>query len=124
MGLRILVVDAQPQVREMFQSALGGRGHRVLCAPDGQQALFLAHQGAFQLVVVDPQLDNGDGMAILAELKRLQPAASCIVITSHPGLMGGALSLGVGLCLAKPIGERELLDLVEMVEGAPEPDPA
>src|SRR5688572_18684447 len=79
---RILVVDDELSVREFFEILLAKEGYDVVTALDGQDAMKLIRDQAFDIVVTDLQMQNGDGMALLKESKRLQPEVPVIMITA------------------------------------------
>lgn len=82
MGARILVVDDELSVREFFEILLTKEGYEVVTANDGQDALRLLKDQAFDLVITDLQMKNGDGMTLLRESKKYQPDTAVIMITA------------------------------------------
>jgi PleD family two-component response regulator len=58
-GLRILVVEDDPDVGAMLGELLTGQGHDVMAAPDGPAALDLIAHGVPDLVIADYNLPNG-----------------------------------------------------------------
>lgn len=117
--MTILVVDDDPSVRQLFVDALGESGHKVLAAPDGQAAVTLAGQQSFDLAFLDLRMPGLDGVETLGRLKGVRPQATYIMISGFAdgGLLDQAMSAGADMCLAKPIGVRELRDLVQMMSG-------
>ncbi|MGA7809877.1 response regulator, partial [Bradyrhizobium sp.] len=68
----ILIVDDEPDVRELLELFLRGEGHRTATAPDGAAALALAMRGAIQpdIILADYNLPNGmDGLQVAAKLR-------------------------------------------------------
>lgn len=68
----ILAVDDSPSMREMVRLALTNAGFKVTPAVDGQQALELARQSTFDLVLSDVNMPHMDGIELIREL-RAQP---------------------------------------------------
>jgi two-component system chemotaxis response regulator CheY len=66
---RILAVDDSPSMRDMVRIALTGAGFDVTQAADGQQALDLARQSAFDLVLSDVNMPVMDGIALIRALR-------------------------------------------------------
>ena len=67
--LRILAVEHDPPLRDLYDTLLAERGHRVLTAKTGREAL--AHLGAdIDVVVVDLRSDRSDGRTVLDALSR------------------------------------------------------
>src|SRR5207248_3838843 len=65
----ILVVDDDPDVREMLRLALAGESHTVAVAADGVQALGLLQRGHYRVLLLDLLLPSLDGFAVLHALR-------------------------------------------------------
>lgn len=68
-GGRILLVDDDPDIREMLSVALRDKGYTVLTADTGAQGLLRARQDSPDLVVLDLGLPDMDGLALSSQLK-------------------------------------------------------
>ena len=66
---RILAVDDSPSLRDMVRIALTGAGFDVTQAADGQQALDIARQSSFDLVLSDVNMPVMDGIALIRALR-------------------------------------------------------
>ena len=66
---RILAVDDSPSMRDIVRIALSGAGFEVTPAADGQQALDLARQSSFDLVLSDVNMPVMDGIALIRALR-------------------------------------------------------
>ena len=81
----ILVVEDDPDVRELVELLLAGEGHQVTAAPDGHAALALVDEGRIDpdLVLADYNLPNGmDGLEVAAKLReRLRHQVPVIILT-------------------------------------------
>ena len=74
MGTRkILVVDDEPIARENLAFILKKDGYLPLLAENGEQALDILRQEEVDLVLTDLRMKGRDGMAVLAEAKKLWP---------------------------------------------------
>jgi|GEM_PF-3390250 DNA-binding NtrC family response regulator len=60
--LRILVVDDEEIVRRALRRFLKSHGHAVTTAPDGNEALTLAHRESFDLVISDIRMPHMNGL--------------------------------------------------------------
>jgi two-component system CheB/CheR fusion protein len=68
----ILIVDDDPDVRELLELYLNGEGHRTVTAPDGLAALASATRGTIRpdLILADYNLPHGmDGLQVAAKLR-------------------------------------------------------
>src|SRR5579871_5261674 len=76
----ILVVDDNKGNREPVRLILERKGYRVDTAPDGPSALQKLADQTFDLVLLDRMMPGMSGLEVLAELRRLYPAALLPVI--------------------------------------------
>src|SRR5262249_24894999 len=87
---RILIVDDEEAVCWSLRRAFEGEGYRVAVAASAEEALGLARREPPDAVVLDVRLPGRDGLAALAELRRLSGGAPVIVATAF-----GALDVAV-----------------------------
>ncbi|HIE14163.1 TPA: sigma-54-dependent Fis family transcriptional regulator [Candidatus Bathyarchaeota archaeon] len=80
---KILVVDDEPQILDLIEFILSGKGYQVIKAKDGEKALrsFSIHKP--QLVLLDIKLPDRDGIGVLREMRRLNDEAVIIMISAH-----------------------------------------
>lgn len=74
MAQKILVVEDDEFLRELYDELLKGEGYEVTLAVDGEQGLSNISQGGFDLVLLDIMLPKMDGLEILRNLKSKPPA--------------------------------------------------
>lgn len=107
MGLRVLVVDDQADLRLLLRMQLEVDGHDVVGeAPDGQSALLAAEQLAPDAVVLDRELPDGSGLDLIAALRAAQPGLRVVVVSGDPSGEQAALAAGADgyLDKAAPLG--------------------
>jgi two-component system, chemotaxis family, chemotaxis protein CheY len=80
--IRVLVVDDDSGVREMFLYALQKRGWYAQGAEDGLQALRRLQDEEFTVVVTDLQMPRMDGLSLLREVRRMRGALPVVVQTT------------------------------------------
>jgi len=80
--VRILVVDDDPDIRELLSDRLQLMGFEPLCAKDGAEALGILRQDAPALTVLDLQLPGLGGMEVLQTIRREGLETTVIVITA------------------------------------------
>jgi DNA-binding response OmpR family regulator len=112
----ILVVDDDPQIRELLAEYLAENGLRVSLASSGKQLLAILANEAIDLVVLDLRLAGEDGMAIARSLRE----TSAIAVVMLTGVRDEAdrvmgLELGADDYLTKPFSPRELLARIRTV---------
>jgi two-component system, OmpR family, response regulator len=112
----ILVVDDDPQIRELLKEYFAENALRVSLASTGKEMLATLADEAVDLVVLDLRLAGEDGMAI-ARVLRDTSAIPIIMLTGvrdeADRVMG--LELGADDYLTKPFSPRELLARIRTV---------
>ncbi|MCL4387173.1 MAG: response regulator [Patescibacteria group bacterium] len=73
MSQRILVVEDDQFLRELYEELLTDEGYEVEVAADGDEGLTKASTGGYQLVLLDIMLPKRDGLEILRQLKDNPP---------------------------------------------------
>ena len=76
---RILIVDDDPDVREVIELTLGGQGYEVTSVGGGQAALAQLARETFDLIVCDLGMPEVDGIALYGALQR-RPAPRPVVL--------------------------------------------
>lgn len=114
---RILVVEDDPAIRAGVVTCLELEGFAVATAVDAASGRRAALHGEHDLVLLDLVLPGGDGLDLLAEIRRHRASLPVIILTARGaeadrvrGLRGGADDYVV-----KPFGAAELLARVEAV---------
>lgn len=112
---KILVVDDERTVRMMLEAALRAQGYRVLCAANGGEALQLVDSEEFDLLLLDLQLGDTDGIEILRETKSRWPTIEVILLTAHGSINSAIAALRHGAFdyLLKPAQINDIRDRVE-----------
>lgn len=113
---RILIVDDEPPILDVFVERLasGPRRFKLETAGDGYEALIKV--GAFQptLLILDVAMPRLDGIEVCRRLKATPEtrAIKILGITGYPHTIPGLLEAGADACLTKPLDfqqvEREL----------------
>jgi len=104
-GEHILVVDDVEEQREIASSILTELGYRVTTAGSGPEALALARQERFDLLLLDMILGNGmDGLETYRQFLGLAPGQKAIITSgfSESERVTEAMRLGVGCYIKKP----------------------
>jgi DNA-binding NtrC family response regulator len=110
---RILVVDDDAAVRVMLARLLRSRGYDVQVAEDAHHAEAEFKLRPPDLAIIDHQLPDGDGLALLPLLKQIDMRVPLLILTGHPSieLAVEAVKSGAENFLVKPI-ESDALCLV------------
>ncbi|HSE92618.1 MAG TPA: response regulator, partial [Methylomirabilota bacterium] len=117
---RCLVVDDDPQVREMIRDILSNVGHAVVVAVDGADGVekFKADP-SFDLVVTDLAMPKLNGLQLARVCKTLRPAVPVIMLTGWGVLLTETelAEHGVDEVLSKPVRMDQVLGSVAAVRG-------
>ncbi|RQV01967.1 sigma-54-dependent Fis family transcriptional regulator [Burkholderia cenocepacia] len=122
----ILIVDDDAAFRDGLAETLVDLGHRAVEAASGRAALSaLRDGGGIECVFLDFRLPDLDGLAVLAQL-RDDPALAAIpvvMLTAHATSDNTieAMRLGAFDHLTKPIGRRDIAQLLERIVSANQP---
>ena len=113
-GLRLLVVDDEPDTREMVASMLEAHGAEVVALADAEEALRWLAVNRAHLLVSDVAMPRMDGCALIREIRRTGPGSSraipAVALTAfaRPEDRRRALDAGFQDYLTKPV-EPEVL---------------
>jgi len=81
----ILIVDDEPSARITLALLLRKRGHRVVQAEGVRVAAKVLAECAFDLVVTDLRMPDGDGLEVLRMAKAHCPEVVVILLTAYAG---------------------------------------
>ena len=112
-----LVVDDDPDMREMVHDMLKDRGHHVTTAASGDEALRRLSEGDYGAVLTDLRMKGMQGTELLTEVKRLYPNVGVILMTAFGSVETAveAMKHGASDYVTKPVKKDELIRVVERV---------
>jgi CheY-like chemotaxis protein len=112
--MMILIVEDEAISRSALSRLLAVRGHEVMEAADGQQALDLLKQHHFNIVITDLALPRTTGFGLIREIRLKWPNIPIILVTAYlsPGVAKEILT-GKTKFLSKPVDNNELLAAIE-----------
>lgn len=104
MEAKVLLVDDEKDFLESMSERMRLRGMDVTTASSAKEALALIEIDVFDAVILDFQLPEMDGMAVLKKIKAKHPEAQIILLTGHASLERGveAIKIGASDFLEKP----------------------
>jgi CheY-like chemotaxis protein len=115
-GGTVLLVEDEPMVRKLGQSALTSLGFAVLLAGDGVEAMevFRQHKDEVRCVVCDVTMPRMDGWETLAALRKLAPGLPVVLASGfdRSQVMAGNHPELPGAFLSKPYRLHELRDAI------------
>lgn len=111
MKARILLVEDAPDVQMIVHDLLNGHGHQVTVSGDGNEALRLARQQRFDLLILDVMLPGRSGFEVCKSVRELGFDGGILMLTARAQVDDRVEGLGTGAddYLIKPFDSRELL---------------
>lgn len=112
---KILVVDDEAGFRDLLTYELGSRGHQVIAASNGEEALLNAQGKDIDVVVSDLTMPKRGGLDILGALKVIDPKIEVIMVTGYATLENAiqAMKLGAYDFITKPFQIDDLARLID-----------
>ena len=125
-GKKLLIVDDDQVWLNQLSRAMTRRGLLVFEAQSVEKALNIITKEKFDYGVIDLRLDDGDGLEIISELRKLNPNSKSIILTGFGNIANAvsAIKLGAVDYLAKPANIEDIISslFVEKDEKIPPPE--
>ncbi len=128
--LHILLAEDNPVNRKVAVGLLQKRGHRVHTAENGLEALLALETGSFDVVLMDIQMPEMDGLQTTVAIREAERASGAhlpiIAMTAHAmkGDREICLAAGMDAYITKPIMPKELFAKLQEVVPIPAESPA
>ena len=115
--LRILLVEDLPMNQEIAETMLSRAGHGVDMAGDGVRAIAAVEAGTYDLILMDIQMPNMDGVTATQHIRNLGGQAARVPIVAMtanvlPDQIQRFKSAGLNDHLGKPFNKHQLLAMV------------
>ena len=115
-GIRILLVDDEPEFLAVLGARLTRRGYAVLTAGDGAEALaVLDREPNLDVVVLDLRMPGLSGIETLRRIKSARPLLEVIILTGHASVETGIEGIKNGAFdyLLKPCEVEALIEKID-----------
>jgi two-component system, OmpR family, response regulator len=114
--LKILIVDDDPQIRDVLTIALERAGYTVIAANNGQAALMRAQRDTPDLIVLDIGLPELDGLEVCRRIRNTSQMP-ILFLTAHDDEIDRILGLELGAddYVTKPFSPRELVARIKAI---------
>src|SRR5438874_1428873 len=110
---KVLVVEDERNIRDLVCLHLGLEGYECVPVADGKEAMAMAAEKPFELIILDLMLPNMDGVTICRAIRRVGPNrdAPILMLTARREEADKVMGLDSGAddYLTKPFGVRELI---------------
>ncbi len=109
--MKLLLLEDDVRLSGLLQRGLRGDGHAVDPAATTEDARWLASEGAYDVLVLDVMLPDGDGFSLCAELRAAGNWTPVLMLTARDAVEDRVRGLDVGAddYLVKPFAFVELL---------------
>jgi CheY-like chemotaxis protein len=121
----ILVIDDDPDARDLFATIVGAAGHEVRVASDGDEGIRLCRRQRPDVILVDIFMPAKDGIEVVMEVRRDFWPARIVAVSAgwrlYPehgnpfDVLDFAVFLGADLALRKPVAPETLLRAIDTV---------
>lgn len=107
---RILIVEDDPDIRQLLQDRLRAMGYRVQSAVDGVRALEALRAEAFEGMILDIGIPSIDGMDVLRHIRRWDQQIPVVMVTASDSKESAVRAIGMGAqaYMLKPFDVDEL----------------
>ena len=119
----VLIIDDDPDIRDLWTVVLGEAGFDVRAAPSGVEGIEIAESEHIDVVVTDILMPNKDGIETLLEIKSINPNAKVLVVSGggsalRKSFLDVADKLGADATLPKPVDIDRFRAVVEQLANA------
>ena len=113
----LLVVDDEPNIRELLSTSLRFAGFEVISAANGAEALRLAEQQVPDLLVLDVMLPDMDGFTVARRLRERDVTTPILFLTARDDMADKVQGLTVGGddYVTKPFGLEEVIARIRAI---------
>lgn len=112
---KILVVDDEPLITNLFEVSLREEGYPIEIASNGKKAMERFLYGDFDVVITDVNMPEMDGRSLLDNLKSVKPEVIVIVITGYPSVDSAIETMRMGAYdyITKPIDPDVVINVIK-----------
>ncbi|HEU5314934.1 MAG TPA: response regulator transcription factor [Chloroflexota bacterium] len=114
---RVLVVEDDPDIRELLRALLAEAGYDVASAADGPEGLRLAHLQPPDVVILDLMLPGATGWEIAARFRGPDGRPAPVIVATAAPLGLFQLPASVACMLPKPFDPDHLIGAVDALVG-------
>ena len=107
----VLVVDDDRKHTQALAKTFERAGYRVSTANDGQEALMILTERAYDLVITDLKMPRMNGLDLLRNIRALTPQAAVVILTAYGEWTTymNAMDSGAVDYMNKPVRREEIL---------------
>ncbi|GAB3092396.1 sigma-54-dependent Fis family transcriptional regulator [Aestuariicella hydrocarbonica] len=109
-----LIIDDEPDIRELLDITLSRMGINVDCAANVQQGIDYLTQNTYHVCLTDLRLPDGDGIEVVRWIQKHQPELPVAVFTAHGNMDTAIMAMKAGAFdfISKPVELEHLRRLI------------
>ncbi len=113
----VLVIDDDPNVRDLLTDIVSGQGYTVVSAENGERAIEEVGRRHFDIIFLDLVLPGISGLEALHAIKERDKRAVIVVVTAYGDdpIALEAMSMGPLLLIRKPFKVGDIKEVLNMV---------
>lgn len=112
----ILIVDDEPDLREILRLEFEAEGWNVIEAENGTKAFETFQNSKIDAVASDVRMPGGDGVSLLEKIKAVSPKTPVVLLTGFADIQEkDALAKGALAMVKKPF---DLVSVISLINGA------
>jgi two-component system response regulator GlrR len=114
---RILVVEDDPDLVFLYNTALTNSGFEVISADSARVAMAELDYDTFDLIILDLNMPDAHGTAVIDHLRRdaRHESLPIVVITANDHWLDDVLQRGVEHIMVKPVSMKQVVELIRML---------
>jgi two-component system response regulator GlrR len=118
---QLLIIDDDQGLLKLLTMRLTAMGFTVTACHNANTALDEARRQRFDLVITDLRLAEGDGLAVMEEVRALHPDLPVLILTAHGSIPSAveAMQKGAVGYLTKPFEDKDLATWIEKALSQP-----
>lgn len=93
---KVLIIDDEKQILGLLSRIIGLEGYDVFQAASCKAGLKQAEMHTPEVILCDVRLPDGNGVALVSELKKLRPLSEVILLTAHGNIPDGVQAIKNG----------------------------
>ena len=117
--ITILIVEDDDDLREALAASLRDEGYHAIWARDADEAIASVKAHKVNIVFMDICLPGMNGVEVYKAIKKIQPAATTVMMTGYfvQDLVDAAISAGACDIFYKPFTVDDILKVIRKITG-------
>ncbi|MCP4701591.1 MAG: response regulator [Gammaproteobacteria bacterium] len=119
----LMLMNSEPETAAALHDTLLKQGRRLVRAETEDDAMRLARENKFDIIVIDMNLPALNGLETYLRIHAIRPDTKALIVTNHPGEVDEFACQVLGnnayVCLEKPLDMAHLQEILHKVLASP-----